>query len=289
MSAQYVEFSSFTRFTYQLEGHVALLTLNRPEAHNSMDPVFWQELPVLLRQIDEQAQARVLIICAEGKHFSAGMDLAVFQGMAADFVGEPARRGERMRRLVLALQECFNAIERMRIPVIAAVHGAVIGGAVDLLCACDMRYACAEAFFSIKETAIGMTADLGTLQRIQRVMNSGWARELAYTGRHFSAQEAQQAGFVNQVYADKASMLTAVSEIAQSIAVHSPMAVHGTKHMLNYSRDHSLADSLDYMATWQAGMFQMTDVHIAMQAQKAQQIPVFEPLHAGAAMLAKKA
>lgn len=289
MPAQDVEFSSFTRFTYQLEGHVALLTLNRPEAHNSMDPVFWQELPVLLRQIDEQAQARVLVICAEGKHFSAGMDLAVFQGMAADFVGEPARRGERMRRLVLALQECFNAIERMRIPVIAAVHGAVIGGAVDLLCACDMRYASAEAFFSIKETAIGMTADLGTLQRIQRVMSSGWARELAYTGRHFSAQEAQQAGFVNQVYADKASMLTAVSEIAQSIAVHSPMAVHGTKHMLNYSRDHSLADSLDYMATWQAGMFQMTDVHIAMQAQKAQQIPEFEPLHAGAATLAKKA
>ncbi len=282
-------YAAYQRFNYRCEHHIGHLTLNRAQAHNSMDPLFWQELPEILRQIDEEAEARVLIISAEGKHFSAGMDLAVFQRMAADFTGEPARRAERMRRLVLGLQDGFNALERMRIPVLAAVHGASIGGAVDLLCACDMRYCSADAFFSIKETALGMTADLGTLQRIQHVMNSGWARELAYTGRHFSATEAQQAGFVNQVFADQTSLLDGVREIARSIAQHSPMAVHGTKQKLNYSRDHSLADSLDYMATWQAGMFQMTDVERAMQAQKTQQPPVFEPLHAGVAKLTDNA
>ena len=244
-----------------------------------MTPEFWTELPLLIKQLDASGDVRVVVISSTGKHFSAGMDLSVFTNMAKDFTGEPARRAEKMRRTVLALQQTFNALEEARMPVLVAIQGGAIGGAVDMISAADCRYCTKDAFFTIKETQIGMTADVGTLQRLPHLIPQGVIRELAYTGRNWSAQEALQQGFVNQVFEDEASLLEGVMHIATSIANNSPMAVAGCKEMINYTRDHSVNDSLSYMAVWQSGMFQMPDIMEAMKAQKEQRQPNFAPLH----------
>jgi len=261
------------------EGHIAHVVLNRPDAMNSMIPEFWTELPAAIREIDDEGNARVIVISSTGKHFSAGMDLSVFLNMKEDFKGDPSRRAERMRRMVMLLQDSFTAIEQARMPVIGAVQGGAIGGAVDLLSACDMRYCTQDAFFTIKETQLGMTADVGTLQRLPKLIPIGIVKELAYTGRNFGAAEAQQLGFVNQVFDDQESLLDAVMKIAQQIAMNSPLAVSGTKTMINYAVEHTVAESLTYMATWQAGMFQMEDVFKAMEAQKTKTLPEYPPLY----------
>ncbi|MBT0587442.1 crotonase/enoyl-CoA hydratase family protein [Alteromonas oceanisediminis] len=278
-TAAALSFNNLTTMTVSIEHHIAHIQLSRPDKLNSMVPAFWQELPSVVRSIDEHSAARVIVISAQGKHFSAGMDLSVFENMAKDFSGEPARRAERLRRMVFELQDSFNALETVRMPVLAAVHGGAIGGAVDMLSACCSRYCTQEAFFCIKETQIGMTADLGTLQRLPHIMPHGLVRELAYTGRNLSADEALRCGFVNQVFSDPIALLEGVMSIAKAIAANSPMAVHGCKDMITYARDHSVADSLNHMATWQAGMFQMPDVHTAIQAQKERKPPQFDELH----------
>jgi enoyl-CoA hydratase len=262
-----------------IENHIAHIQLCRPEALNSMVPAFWRELPAVVRKIDEESQARVIVISSQGKHFSAGMDLSVFTNMAKDFQGEPARRAERTRRLVLELQDSFNALEEVRMPVLVAVQGGVIGGAVDMICAADSRYCTKDAYFTIKETELGMTADVGTLQRLPHLMPQGLIRELAYTGRNMPSSEAKKCGFINQVFADQKAMLAGVMNIAAKIAMHSPMAVAGCKEMINYTRDHSVTDSLTYMATWQSGMFQMPDVQEAMTAGQQKRLPVYAELH----------
>lgn len=272
---------SYTTLDVSIDNHIAHVELSRPEKLNSMIPEFWHELPHAIRQIDESAKARVIVISSQGRHFSAGMDLSVFRAMAKDYDQEPARRAEKLRRLVLELQDSFNVLESVRIPVLAAVQGGVIGGAVDMVCACDMRYCTEDAFFTIKETAIGMTADLGTLQRIGHLMPMGLVKELAYTARNMAASEALSCGFVNQVFADKQAMLDGVMAIARQIAAHSPVAVAGCKQHINYSRDHSVADSLEYMATWQTGLFQMADIQAAMGAQESGTVPQFDDLLGG--------
>ena len=274
-----LSFPHYTTLNVSIDNAIAHVRLSRGDRMNTMIPAFWHEVPDAFRRIDESGEVRVIVLSAEGKHFSAGMDLSVFERMAEDFSGEPARRAERMRRLVLELQDSFNAIEQVRVPVLAAVQGAAIGGAVDMLCTCDSRYCTDDAYFSIKETQIGMTADLGTLQRLPGLMPQGLVKELAYTGRAMDAGEAAQSGFINRVFTDQAAMLEGVMAVAKNIAAQSPMAVTGTKQMINYSRDHSIADSLDYMATWQAGMFQLPDVQAAMTAQKTRQAPEFYNLH----------
>lgn len=267
-----------TTMSVNIADNIAHIQLCRPQELNSMIAAFWTELPNVVRHIDEHSLARVIVISSQGKHFSAGMDLSVFQNMGASFNGEPARRAEAFRRHVLVLQDAFNALEEVRIPVLAAVQGGVIGGAVDMISACDSRYCTQDAFFCIKETEIGMTADVGTLQRLPHIMPQGLVRELAYTGRNMMSQEAQSCGFVNHVYSDQETMLVEVMKMAKTIAGHSPMAVAGCKEMLNYSRDHDVADSLNYMATWQSGMLQMPDVMEAMSAGQQKREPVFANL-----------
>jgi enoyl-CoA hydratase len=268
----------YSTLDVEQKGHIAYITLNRPDAMNSMIPAFWTEFPAAIRAIDDEGSARVIVITSTGKHFSAGMDLSVFLNMKEDFKGDPARRAERMRRMVKMLQDSFTAIEEARMPVIGAVQGGAIGGAVDLLSACDMRYCTQDAFFTIKETQLGMTADVGTLQRLPKLIPIGVVKELAYTGRNFGAQEAREYGFVNNVFNDHDAMLDGVNKIAQQIAANSPMAVSGTKTMINYAIEHTVEDSLNYMATWQAGMFQMEDVFTAMEAQKTKTLPDYPPL-----------
>lgn len=274
-----LDFSGLSTLQVDIQDHIAHIQLSRPAQLNSMIPEFWSELPSVVKDIDYHAAARVIVISSQGKHFSAGMDLAVFSNMSKDFSGEPARRAERLRRMVLELQDSFNVLETCRIPVLAAVQGGAIGGAVDMLCACDSRYCSEDAFFTIKETEIGMTADVGTLQRLPHLIPQGLVRELAYTGRNMGAREAKACGLVNQVFADQSTMLGEVMKIAAKIASHSPMAVAGCKEMINYSRDHSVSDSLNYMAAWQSGMFQMPDIQEAMAAAQQKRKPEYADLH----------
>lgn len=265
-------------FTLDVSEGIAHICFNRPEQYNSLNATFWREFPQALREIDREGLARVIVISSTGKHFSAGMDLAVFgSGLMAD--AEPGRRNENLRRMVLQLQDVFTAIETVRMPVLAAIQGGCIGGALDLASACDSRYCTADAFFTVEETKLGMTADLGTLQRLPHVMSSGLVREMAYTGRRLLADEALRSGLVNQIFPDATALLSAVMAIAKEITLRSPLAVSGCKTMLNYSRDHSVADSLSYMATWQSGMFQPeADMMESFAAKMQKRDPEYAPL-----------
>lgn len=269
----------FSTFIVEQSNGIAHIKLSRPQASNAMNRAFWREFPEAIEAIDKTGDARVLVISSTGKHFSAGMDLEVFTQPDPDlFQGEAGRRGEAMRRLVLQLQHCFTVMEQIRIPVLTAIQGGCIGGALDLICASDSRYCTEDAFFTIKETELGMTADLGTLQRLPQLIPQGLARELAYTARKMDAAEALQSGLVNRVFPDTETMLEGVMQIAQQIARQSPLAVTGCKEMLNYARDHSVSDSLNYIATWQAGMFQPTDMVQGFSSKMAGKEPEYESL-----------
>ncbi len=273
------EFSDLKSFEVTIDDHqIAEVRLNRPTAINAMNTDFWRELPAIINTLDNLRSVRVVILSAAGKHFTAGMDLQVFEDMTTEDNIEPARAAEKQRRWIMAMQDVFSALEKSRMPVISAIQGACIGGGVDMICATDIRLCTSNAFFNIKETELGITADIGTLQRILHVMPSGLARELAYTSRNFAADEALKCGFVNNVYDSQEEMLNAAHQLARSIAKHSPMAVNGVKEMLNYSRDHSVADSLNHMATWQGGMLQNQDILEAMTAAKEKRVPSFDDL-----------
>ena len=273
------EFSDLKSFEVTIDDHqIAEIRLNRPTAINAMNTDFWRELPAIISTLDNLGSVRVVILSAAGNHFTAGMDLQVFEGMTTEDNIEPARAAEKQRRWIMALQDVFSALETARMPVISAIQGACIGGGVDMICATDIRLCTSNAFFNIKETELGITADVGTLQRILHVMPSGIARELAYTSRNFAADEALKCGFVNNIYDSQEEMLNAAHQLARSMAKHSPMAVNGVKEMLNYSRDHSVADSLNHMATWQGGMLQNQDILEAMTAAKEKRVPSFDDL-----------
>jgi enoyl-CoA hydratase len=266
-------------FDIEIKDKVAELSLNRPSELNTMTRAFWSELPRALRELDREAKARAVILSSSGKHFTAGMDLSVFgAGVSSSGTSEVGRTREALRRTVLELQDCFNAMEQVRMPVLAAIQGGCIGGGVDMVSACDARYCTKDAFFCIQEINLGMVADVGTLQRLPRLIPSGMVRELAYTGRRLPAARAKEIGLVNEVYDDSEAMLRGVREIAREIAEHSPLAIHGTKEMLNYTRDHSVQDSLLYMAAWQSGMFQPADMNECFAAKSEKRPPVFEDL-----------
>ena len=266
------QLSNYSSFTIEVNEQIAHLKFSRPAELNSMNKAFWLELPQAISDIEVNSDARVIVISSTGKHFSAGMDLGVFSdSKAVPMSGDPGRMAENLRRVVLQLQDSLSSLEKVRLPVLTAVQGGCIGGALDLVCASDMRYCTTDSYFNIKETEIGMTADVGTLQRMPKLIPTGVVRELAYTGRKFQAAEALQLGFVNQVFDTQEAMLDGVMTIAKHIAQNSPLAVTGCKEMLNYSRDHSVEDSLKYMATWQAGMFRPVDLMKSFQAKAMKQ------------------
>jgi enoyl-CoA hydratase len=270
---------SYKSFNVSLNEQIAHVQLSRPEAMNSMNADFWQELPQCMRELEASGEVRVIVISSTGKHFSAGMDLGVFTNpKTLPMGGDQGRMAENLRRTVLQLQATLSSLEEIRVPVLAAIHGGCIGGALDMVCAADSRYCSADAYFTIKETELGMTADVGTLQRLPKLLPQGLVRELAYTGRKFSAAEAKAQGFVNEVYENQEALLDGVMAIARQIAGHSPLAVSGCKEMLNYSRDHSVEDSLKYMATWQSGMFRPNDMLKTFQAKATKTTATFDNL-----------
>ena len=270
---------TYTCFSVEIADHVAHLRLNRPEKANSMIPEFWREFPAAIDRISDEAQARVIVISSEGKHFTAGMDISVFMSGSLDAdQSNPHVSAEAFRHKIRALQETFNCLERARQPVLAAIQGGAIGAGVDLATACDCRYASADAFFAVQETAIGMTADVGTFPRLVKIIPEGWARQMAYTAERLPAARAKEIGLVNETFPTHEALLEGVMAIARQIAAHSPLAVAGCKAMANYARDHSTADALDYIAVWNAAMLRPDDIREAFIARGEKRAPAFDGL-----------
>jgi len=258
--------------------HIARVTLSRPQALNTMNRVFWGEMVAVFNEIAAEPEVRCVVIDAQGRHFTAGLDLNEFGGDLMSQDGEPARRADQLRRMIAAMQESFSVLDRCRLPVIAAVQGGCIGGGMDLVSACDMRFASTDAFFTVQEINIAITADVGTLQRLPYLLPQGVVRELAYTGRRMPAEEAFQRGLVNRVFDTPEALKDAVMELAGEIATKSPLALVGTKEMLNYARDHTVADGLNYVATWNAAMLSGADLIEAFTARQQKREPDYADL-----------
>ena len=262
----------------KIEDGIAHVELTRGSEFNTMNKAFWPEMVKIFGEIENDPLARVVVLSGQGRHFTSGLDLNDFTAGLTATEGEPARSAEALRRTILNMQETMSVLDRCRLPVLAAIQGACIGGGIDLISACDIRYCTEDAFFCIQETNIGMTADVGTLQRLPHMLPYGILRELTYTGRRMMASEAREWGLVNKIYSDKAALLNGVMEIAQEIASKSPLTTVGNKEMLNYARDHSIQDGLNYVATWNAAMLSRADLGEAFIAKKEKRDPLFNDL-----------
>jgi len=267
---------SFSTLTLSLADGIAEVRLNRPDKSNAMNDAMWLEIRQAFEWIDATPQARVAILSGAGKNFCAGIDLAML-GSIQQRIADPdgARSREALRRLILDLQDCLSSIERCRQPVVAAIQGACVGGALDMVTCCDMRYAATDAFFSIKEIDLGMVADVGTLQRLPQLIGDGMVRELAYTGRNVGAEEAEKLGLINRVFPSPETLSATVRELAQSIAAKSPLATRGLKEVMNYNRDHTVADGLGFVATWNAALLLSGDLDESIAAQREQRVAKF--------------
>ncbi len=258
--------SDYSSLEISIDKGIGHILLNNPEGYNKMTTAFWAELPAAVQELDKSGKARVIVLSALGKHFSAGLDLDA----ATDTVGEDRTKGQvnaDFRDKVLTMQHTFTALEDCRVPVIAAIQGACIGGAMSLASACDMRFCSNDAFFSIEEVNIGITCDVGALQRLPSIMSATHMMQWAYTGEKINAQKAEKWGIVGEIYDTQEAMLEAVFELAAVIASKSPLVTRGTKLSMLYARDHSVQDGLNQVATWNAGMLDQQEVMRAIEAR----------------------
>ncbi len=263
-------------FKVSIENYIAEVSFNRPDKANSLNEDGWWELRSTFEALHENNEVRVIILTGEGKHFCAGMDLQVLMNLQQFSTDCEARKRERLRKFILDLQASISSMEQCRKPVLAAIQGSCIGGGVDIISACDMRYCTQDAKFSIREIDLGLVADMGTMQRLPTILNPGFMAELAYTGRNVSGKEAQQIGLVNRAYENREEMMENVRGIARTIAAKSPLVIRGTKEMLLYKRDNSVANSLDVMATWNAAMLMSRDIMEAFQSYMEKRPPVYK-------------
>ncbi|XP_075968086.1 delta(3,5)-Delta(2,4)-dienoyl-CoA isomerase, mitochondrial isoform X2 [Anarhichas minor] len=254
---------------------VTHVELHRPDKRNAMNRAFWSEMVDCFNEIAGDPGCRVVVVSGAGKVFTAGIDLMDMAGDILSPEGDDAARiAWNVRKVITKYQETFSVIEKCPKPVVVAVHGACVGGGVDLITACDIRLCTQDAWFQIKEVDVGLAADVGTLQRLPKVIGSrSLVNELALTARKMFADEAKSSGLVSRVFADKEAMIAAALEMAGEIAGRSPVAVQGTKVNLIYSRDHSVAEGLDYMATWNMSMLQTQDVMKSAQASMEKKSP----------------
>jgi enoyl-CoA hydratase len=265
---------TYSCFDVTTTDHIAHIQLNRPERRNSMIPEFWDELPKIIDAIETSAEARVIVLSSTGPHFTSGLDTSVF-GSSID-TRDDSLSPEKQRRLkgislyetIAVMQKTFTCLEQCRIPVLAAIQGGAIGGGVDLVTACDLRYMSNDGFISIFEINIALTADVGTFPRICKLLPEGVVKELGFTGRRMGADEAKRLGFVNEVFDSHEALLEGVMNVAAQIASKAPLAIYGTKQIINYAADHSVADTLDYIGVWNASMLQHDEIQEAMSASK---------------------
>ena len=265
-------------FTLTTQAGIAQLQLNRPERLNTLTPAFFPLLRDAVRALHASGAARVLVISSTGKHFCAGMALDVFAGDDALLATATARARLGFQESLRQLIDCFTALDEARFPVICAIQGGCVGGALDLATACDIRVCSADAFFTVQEIHIGMMADLGVLQRLAKIVPSGIAREMAYTGERIGAERALAVGLVNAVLPDADAALAHALQLAQNIAAKSPLAITGSKLALNHARDHGTAVSLAQMTWLQSAIFDTDEMALAIAAWKAKTSAEFEPL-----------
>jgi enoyl-CoA hydratase len=265
--------------TVARKGHIATLWLDSPERRNAMGPALWTDLPVLMAEVSEDPEVRAVVIAAKGPHFTVGLDLKSIN-LASGGGGGEGRRSQAAKstaflREVKRMQASITAVAACPKPVIAAVHGACIGGGVDLITACDIRLASADAYFSVRETKIAIVADVGTLARLPRIIGKGNVAELAFTGKDVSAERACRMGLINEVFADADGVHKAATEMATEIAANSPLAVMGTKAVLEACADRTVAESLDYVGVWNAAFLASDDLSEAMSAFLEKRPPHF--------------
>ncbi len=266
------------RLSVETTDQVAHVRLNKPDEYNRMPPAFWREFPETLLDLDATGNTRAVVISSTGKHFSAGLDISAFGGGGRSAPNDPGRAAIAARDHLAAMQHAFRVLDEVRMPVLVATQGGCVGGGVDLVAACDARYCTADAFFCIQEINIGLAADVGTLQRLPRLIPDGLMRELAYTGRRLPAEEARDAGLVNRVFDDPETMVAHVLDLAHEIARKSPVAVYSTKHLLNYSRHHSIDESLAYQQIWMGAVQQGSEIATHFAAKQNGDEPVFADL-----------
>lgn len=263
------------------DGHVAVLWLARPEKLNALDRALWQAIPKAVAVLDGDAEVRVILLAGRGKAFCAGIDLA---DHAAELMGHAdppgldesaVGRRRALHEFIRGYQRAVSVLALTDKPVIAAIHGACFGAGMDLVTACDLRLAAADAVFSVRETRIGMVADVGTLQRLPRIVGDGAARELVFTGRDIDATRALAIGLVSEVLPDPASLHVRAREVASSIASLSPLAVQGAKHVLGFGVRRADEAGLDYVAAWNAAFLQSEDLGEAVAAFAERRAPKF--------------
>ena len=262
----------------QDDAGIASLCLNRPERMNTMTPAFFPVVRDAVRHLDAEGATRVLVVSSTGKHFSAGMALDVFASDEAALRANSARERLAFQASLARLIDCFSALDEARFPVLCAVQGGCIGGALDLATACDIRLCSADAFFTVQEISIGMTADLGVLQRLPKIVPQGVAREMAYTGERLDAKRALAVGLVNAVLPDAAALHERAMQLARTIASKSPLAIAGSKLALNHARDHSTASALQQMTLLQSAIFDTGEMAAAIAGWKSKSAAAFEPL-----------
>ncbi len=277
--------TQYTTIRIDRRDHVAEVVLNTPDRLNAMTTKFFHEVKAAFEELDADPVVRAVILWAEGRMFTCGLDLKeAATGVLGAAAGAGAGNGSKrsvaaqnfsLYRTIKSFQDCFSAIQRCRKPVIAAVHNKCIGGGVDLVTACDIRLASADASFAIYETKIAIVADVGTLQRITPIVGKGLAREMAFTGRFIDSKRALAFGLVNDVVADKDAALAAARAMAAEIAANSPIAVQGAKAVLNYSDEHSTDEGLEYVAQWNSSFIQSNDVAEALTAFLEKRPPEF--------------
>ena len=255
-------------FDFNINNKIAHLQFSRPDSMNTMQPVFFRELLSILQTLQRDAPARALVISSTGKHFTAGMALDVFAPGNAPIDDSSAIGRANIALLLQDMHQSFNLIEQLRMPVISAIQGGCIGGGVDLICASDIRLATDNAFFCIQEINIGMTADLGTLQRLPKLIPEGIVHEMAYTGRRLPAARALAVGLVNEVFDTQEAMLAGALQMAEEIAQKPPVAIWGSKQAIHYARDHSTHDALQQMGWLQSGIWQSSNLMEAFMAKQ---------------------
>ena len=262
-------------FDIEFLGHVAHIKLNRPEKRNAMNWDFWRDLPRIVGDIDTSARARCIVLSSTGPVFSAGLDLSLFgqdvfaSSKTAKINEKELQTPQNFMSFLSFLQDSISSLQKARIPVICAIQGGCIGGGVDLICSADIRLATNDAFFSIRETKIGMVADVGTFPRIVKLLPEGIVKELAFTGRNFSAQEAKEYGFVNRLYESHDALIEGALEIANEIASNSPAAVYGCKRVIDFSRDHTIDEGLEWINMWNASMLSQSELMEGFQSFKS--------------------
>ena len=264
-------------FEITRDGAVAHLRLTRPEASNALDVEFWRTFGPALKALDQTGEVHALVISGEGRNFCAGMDISVFSS-GAILSADTAAQRQAFHQAARDLQDALTMLEKVRFPVIAAVQGACVGAGLDMVSACDLRLAAADAYFRIEEINIGMMADVGSLQRLPKILPEGVVRELAYLGTSLTADRAERLGFVNGVHADGEAVVAAALEMARAIAAKAPLAVSGSKAAITYARDHTVAEGLEWVAVMQGSLWNTADILAAIQARRTKEAASFAPL-----------